>query len=194
MSDTKVLRYFLVLSYTSALAAVGTDLSSPFNKFTLLMAAYNGETLTLTGTTNSTLETLSPLPCNDSLKNIYGTCYCGPWNGKENARRDLERKVLKEIYHGAHGDLWNNFSLWLVNCTDHCQWYGICCNEHGFVSKILLAENNMTGHLPDLSRLEYLDCLNVNSNRLSGKLSDFLKPNMTNLQNLTLSFKTSRDL
>ncbi|XP_006819161.2 uncharacterized protein LOC102808147 [Saccoglossus kowalevskii] len=46
----------------------------------------------------------------------------------------------------------------------------------------------MTGDVPDVSRFQLLDRLDLNRNNLKGSLADILNPNMTYLQNITLSF------
>ncbi|XP_070531594.1 putative leucine-rich repeat-containing protein DDB_G0281931 [Ptychodera flava] len=119
----------------------------------------------------------------DALCYIHRTS----WN-LNNDRRNQERQTLIEMFKATNGKNWINNGFWLEDGIDQCEWYGICCNRLGFVENITLPVNNMTGILPDLSRLRDLRCLKVNTNHLTGQISDFLKPNMAKLERMTLSF------
>ncbi|KAL3803685.1 hypothetical protein HJC23_003739 [Cyclotella cryptica] len=54
---------------------------------------------------------------------------------------------LKHIYKNLGGEWWINNSGWLDNETDHCEWFGIVCNQMGQVSQVNLKSNNLTGEL-----------------------------------------------
>ncbi|XP_077994057.1 uncharacterized protein LOC144447826 [Glandiceps talaboti] len=114
-------------------------------------------------------------------------CEHGPWI-EHCQQRQLEKRVLSEIYHATNGTNWTNNDDWLNEAVDHCMWHGVCCNHQGLVFKILLVKNNLNGLLPDLSRFQFLKELNVNSNYLKGEFNRFLKSNMTYLEKLTISF------
>eukprot|EP00984_Skeletonema_dohrnii_P033127 scaffold28633_cov67-Skeletonema_dohrnii-CCMP3373.AAC.4 len=66
-------------------------------------------------------------------------------------RLALERPSLEAIYNATDGQNWINDTGWM-NETDHCQWYGISCDDDRFVTSIDLRDNNLAGQFPAYSR------------------------------------------
>ena len=69
-------------------------------------------------------------------------------------RHEYEMPSLEAIYKGTNGKNWKNNAGWMDDEIDHCQWYGISCNDDGFVISIDLRDNNLSGHFPVYSRNE----------------------------------------
>jgi len=59
----------------------------------------------------------------------------------------FERPSLKEIYKKTNGQNWTNSAGWM-KIADHCQWYGISCDDEGYVIGIDLRDNNLAGQFP----------------------------------------------
>ncbi|MDM8564209.1 fibronectin type III domain-containing protein [Candidatus Halobeggiatoa sp. HSG11] len=87
---------------------------------------------------------------------------------------ETECLTLLKFYATTDGENWNNNDKW--NQTNSpCEWYGITCTtdsttELTHVTKIELADNNLTGFIPDLSLLEKLQTLNLSYNQLSDEI------------------------
>jgi len=58
-----------------------------------------------------------------------------------------ERQVLTDLYQHTSGSLWTRNDFWLAR-TDHCDWYGVACDEDGRVVMIALVDNGLQGSLP----------------------------------------------
>jgi Leucine-rich repeat (LRR) protein len=58
-----------------------------------------------------------------------------------------EKKSLTTIYDETNGQGWTNNNGWKTE-LDHCQWYGISCDDEGFVTSIDLKDNNLEGKFP----------------------------------------------
>lgn len=71
--------------------------------------------------------------------------------------RILQRYALVCVYLATYGVVtpysdsdmlkWVNSDRWLSS-SDECSWFGLKCNEHGFVKFIDLSNNNVTGSIP----------------------------------------------
>lgn len=74
------------------------------------------------------------------------------------AEKNVQRFSLACIYLGTHGVStpysdssvieWGNDDGWLSD-SDECTWYGIDCDDAGFVNAIDLSYNNVTGSFPN---------------------------------------------
>ncbi|CAJ1346286.1 unnamed protein product [Effrenium voratum] len=64
-------------------------------------------------------------------------------------QRKSEKAALMEFYNLCGGDFWRSRDNWnqdLDPCWDY--WYGVTCNEHGYVIKLELSDNRVRGMLP----------------------------------------------
>jgi len=57
--------------------------------------------------------------------------------------------------------------------SDRCGWYGVSCDEEGYVTEILLGGNNLEGDFPAdlLSKSYKLRSLDLSNNRLKGTMA-----------------------
>ena len=85
--------------------------------------------------------------------------------------QDQELEALQGLYRETGGESWSSKNGWLTD-SDHCGWYGIKCNEDGFVSSVELQGNRLVGKFPinHLSELKKLEKLDVSENKLTGML------------------------
>ena len=89
---------------------------------------------------------------------FYGSTSCdGPLS---------EREILVNLYNSLNGDNWYRNDLWLTN-SNHCDWYGIGCQD-GKVIEINLRGNNLQGlPSPDIFYLQELQILWLYSNPIT---------------------------
>lgn len=81
---------------------------------------------------------------------------------------DAEKAVLVEIYTSLNGDEWNNNTNWLDDAIPLSEWYGISISEDGcHVTGIVLNDNNLSGIVPDLSGLAFLENVSFENNSLT---------------------------
>ena len=86
----------------------------------------------------------------------------------------MELESLQAIYNETGGDNWLNNTGWMTSKLDHCDWYGITCDEQReFVIEINLPSNNVTGEFPStsLSNFYKLKRLNLGNNTLHGTMA-----------------------
>jgi len=131
-----------------------------------------------------THETELPFGCQ------YSRSRSEEWRG--DSQRALERDILMALFRNTGGETgsWRATDNWNAEtdpCWDH--WYGVTCNEHGYVIALELADNGLVGELPaNLGELRYLVKLdlsttapdfhshpNVYRNRLIGALPSFVE-------------------
>eukprot|EP00984_Skeletonema_dohrnii_P000926 scaffold302_cov91-Skeletonema_dohrnii-CCMP3373.AAC.2 len=60
----------------------------------------------------------------------------------------FEKPSLMKIYEKTNGQNWTNNAGWMDNTINHCQWYGISCDDEGYVIGIDLRDNNLAGQFP----------------------------------------------
>ncbi|KAG6413144.1 hypothetical protein SASPL_125846 [Salvia splendens] len=60
---------------------------------------------------------------------------------------------------------------WDPNLVSPCTWFHVTCNEDDRVTRVDLGNSNLSGHLvPELGKLEHLQYLRLNDNRLNGPI------------------------
>lgn len=105
-----------------------------------------------------------------------------------------ERDVLEKFYaatggrqsSGIYAKAWTRRDRWDTT-ADHCGWYGISCDRHGRVIKIMLPKNMLYGHLtPWLGNLSSLHTMDLSNNNVIGQLPNELS-GLLNLRNLWLN-------
>ncbi len=96
-----------------------------------------------------------------------------------------ECETLDNIYQGTQGGAWKNAGTnkWLVDVSP-CGWAGITC-ANGHVTHLRLADNNLTGTMPDICPLAELKELDISNNRLTGNLPNLCQSGLevANLSN-----------
>ena len=81
-----------------------------------------------------------------------------------------DRQILTAFYEDTGGPNWTNKANWLSD-RPIGEWHGVTTNEDGRVTALNLAENNLTGDLPDyLASLTELTELSLHRNNLSGPI------------------------
>ena len=66
--------------------------------------------------------------------------------------KSREIESLKTIFEETNGENWRNHAGWMDETVDFCQWYGVSCNEKGFIIGIDLRDNNLKGPFPLYTR------------------------------------------
>ena len=81
---------------------------------------------------------------------------------------------MLSLYDETNGDNWTIKDRWLTD-SDHCTWFGVMCDQEGFITKLDLASNNLNGSIPSrlLSKFYHLQELDLSDNHLIGSLDVF---------------------
>ena len=77
-----------------------------------------------------------------------------------------ERAALVALYNATDGPNWARSHNWLTN-EPLSTWSDVITDDNGHVTRLLLANNRLSGPLPDLSALSNLTTLNLSANQLS---------------------------
>ena len=81
-----------------------------------------------------------------------------------------EQEVLVALYNATNGANWTNNASWLSDASID-EWHGVTTDDEGRVTRINLAQNGLTGQLPEsLGDLEHLTNLTLWGNELSGEI------------------------
>ncbi|MEE9371759.1 MAG: T9SS type A sorting domain-containing protein [Saprospiraceae bacterium] len=100
--------------------------------------------------------------CDDPVCDEVAICECIAPN--------KERTILKEMFDSLGGENWLNSSGWKLDC-DHCNWFGVTCNEARKVEKIDLHLNELSGSIPaSMGNLSELTFLDLAKNQIQGAL------------------------
>ncbi|MDE2678992.1 MAG: M66 family metalloprotease [Gemmatimonadota bacterium] len=98
---------------------------------------------------------------------------------------DEDTRVLHLLYESTNGGGWTNSGGWLSE-EPLGDWFGVDTDSIGRVAALILAENGLSGTLPDsLGGLSALRRLDISGNELEGRLPQSLLD--INLQNLVYS-------
>eukprot|EP00004_Rigifila_ramosa_P020050 TRINITY_DN5186_c0_g1_i1.p1 TRINITY_DN5186_c0_g1~~TRINITY_DN5186_c0_g1_i1.p1 ORF type:complete len:268 (-),score=57.70 TRINITY_DN5186_c0_g1_i1:5-775(-) len=100
---------------------------------------------------------------------------------------------LKAVFDELGGPKWRNSNGWVpFEGTDPCEggWYGVGCDEDGYLESLNLANNGLSGEIPgrDLgmwSNLKHMLTLDFSSNELRGNFLGLTE--LENLQTMNLS-------
>jgi len=87
---------------------------------------------------------------------------------------EVELQSLQSIYNEMSGDYWFNNTGWTTD-QDRCNWFGITCDEQGFVIEINLPSNNVTGKFLSISLSSFynLQRIVLGNNSLHGPMAGF---------------------
>ena len=100
---------------------------------------------------------------------------------------DRERAVLVSLYWATGGANWENNTNWLINTYPLDQWYGVTTDDEGWVTELDLADNGLTGAVPEeLGQLDSLRSLDLSGNQLAGTIPEALGQ-LENLDTLYLA-------
>ncbi|MBO7602568.1 MAG: leucine-rich repeat domain-containing protein [Bacteroidaceae bacterium] len=103
----------------------------------------------------------------------------------EDDQKVLERDALIALYNSTDGANWIHNDNWGTDLPLD-EWYGVSIDERGHVYSIGLAENNLTGTIPEsIGNLGNLDNLYLNDNQLTGDIPESIG-NLVNLTRLYL--------
>jgi uncharacterized repeat protein (TIGR02543 family) len=92
---------------------------------------------------------------------------------------DGERTVLLNLYTATNGSGWTNSTNWNGPLGTECTWYGVSCDSlKTHVTAVALNNNNLSGTLPGLSGLTYLQSFSAFSNQLTGRIPPFTGLNL----------------
>lgn len=101
-----------------------------------------------------------------------------------------DRQVLITLYNATGGPAWDEDRNWTTPSSIGT-WYGVETNAQGFVTELVLDDNNLAGTLPgQLGDLAHLERLVLDGNEISGSIP----PELGNLSNLTMLNMRGNDL
>ena len=92
-----------------------------------------------------------------------------------------DRAALKALYTATDGANWTTRTGWdaIDTATDLGTLHGVSVNTSGRVTRIDLRSNNLTGPIPNLSRLTRLRTLWLSRNQLRRSIPTTLPPSLT---------------
>ncbi|KAL7522270.1 hypothetical protein ACHAWX_006963, partial [Stephanocyclus meneghinianus] len=103
----------------------------------------------------------------------------------------------KKIADSLGSTWWFNNDGWQDDKTSHCHWFGVTCNEAGFISQINLKGNNLTGELTyvdddgstqfSFNHLYDLEMLDLSDNNIFGSIRNRDYFNLRQLLHVDLS-------
>ena len=104
-------------------------------------------------------------PCRPCIENKFmGAKSC---NGEVVAQDLTEEDILKELFYTTGGNSWANKIGWM-NTANYCNWNGVFCNEDGFIVKLELHQNGLSGTPPQsIFKLKKLNSLDLRSNQIN---------------------------
>lgn len=142
------------------------------NHLTGSIAAFNSlcQSRTITGGLLSDLY-MDCLGSDTDTAEIACHCCNRCYESRNVANRMLQRAALESLYQATNGPSWRYSSNWLVSGSDECDWYGVSCDNEGYVYSVDLDYSSMSGTLPSsIGTLAYLRTLSLISNTIGGTL------------------------
>eukprot|EP00957_Ditylum_brightwellii_P189348 14412489-Ditylum_brightwellii.AAC.1 len=80
-------------------------------------------------------------------------------------------KILNKLFTATGGEKLQDNTGWMEESESHCNWYGIRCNDDGYVNNINLNSNDLNSKIPmEIGILSFLTQLHLNINNLSGSI------------------------
>lgn len=104
-----------------------------------------------------------------STENGCQNCDSSKFWGATSCHDKNDRTILLELYDATEGESWIRNSNWRSS-KNACDWFGVTCwntndQKDGRVRKILLANNNLEGEVPDaIWSITYLTTLDLSRN------------------------------
>ena len=93
--------------------------------------------------------------------------YCVPADG---GSPESDRQALVDLYNRTGGANWKHNSNWLTDAP-LSDWYGVRVNANGRVVELTLAQNGLTGQIPEtIDTLSQLGVLDLAGNALTGNI------------------------
>lgn len=93
--------------------------------------------------------------------------YCVPNDG---GSPESDRQALVDLYNRTGGANWKHNSNWLTDAP-LSDWYGVRVNANGRVVELTLAQNGLTGQIPEtIDTLSQLGVLDLAGNALTGNI------------------------
>ena len=89
-----------------------------------------------------------------------------------------ERAALLNLYNATNGSNWTNQTGWGGAQGTECSWFGVVCGAMGEVDNLSLANNKLSGSIPDLGGLFFLEGLDFSDNSLSGHIPYLSNPSL----------------
>lgn len=84
-----------------------------------------------------------------------------------------ERNVLEAVYQSAHGDTWPQKAGWNSPVGTECNWPGVVCDYDPVTPHVIwlgIGNQGISGTLPPIDDLKFLQILNVEQNYLTGPM------------------------
>ena len=98
------------------------------------------------------------------------------------ARLDVEKQALKDLYNATNGSNWWDSGSWMSD-KPVAEWFGVKTAGNGEVYELELYNNNLSGELPEtIANLSKLRRLSIYDNQLTGCVPNALRNQLTDAQ------------
>ena len=105
---------------------------------------------------------------------------------------DLEKAALISLYDALAGDSWTNKTNWKSD-KQVSEWFGVTVNSDGFITKLKLSSNNLSGTIPDqITNLKHLKVLDLSNNNFNTAVPKSIG-NIATLDSLALTNSNFQD-
>jgi len=99
-----------------------------------------------------------------------------------------ERNVLRAFYNDAKGQEWTISTGWVDEFNNHCEWYGVECNEVGKIVELSLNNGGLSGKISDaICNLKSIERLDFRDNNLKGSIPSGIG-NLSELTSFIVSY------